>query len=469
MKNLLLISLILLTQWAVAQVVMDKTMHDFGEVRKEDPKFVDFKLTNASSEAISILRHDLPYGVSVRFSSKLIAPDESIVVRIKYTPKRKGTYSADVNIWVSSNNEPLTLSIKGKAMTFDVKESLESPEITSVHESTNHVMDFRVKVVDEKNREPIENAHVDIIWDGLMYKSLKTNLQGESKQELKEDIYYLLAWADGYGQYEGDYYFEKGSDQLVIALPAPGTTEIADTPTPPVKDDPLVVVVDPPPPPPDVEPSIDTMPPPPPVDTTPEPEEVKFPDFPENQFAPNNIVFLIDVSVSMKHKGKMNLLKASMIELTNLLRDIDKVAIVTYSSKAELALASTPASNKEEIVEVIRQLEAKGSTSGSKGVKKAYQVLNENKIQGGNNQVFISTDGAFNLDKQDKSMLGTVKKNAKKGYKISVIGIKNEKWTVKNMKKIAEEGDGHYLHIKTYEDARTILVEEIKAQSLQKN
>ena len=62
-------------------------------------------------------------------------------------------------------------------------------------------------------------------------------------------------------------------------------------------------------------------------------------------------------------------------------------------------------------------------------------------------------------------MLATIRKNSKKGYKISVLGIKNEKWTVKNMKKIAEEGNGHYIHIRSYDDAKESLVKEIKFQS----
>ena len=67
----------------------------------------------------------------------------------------------------------------------------------------------------------------------------------------------------------------------------------------------------------------------------------------------------------------------------------DKVAIVTYSSSAQIALKSTSAKNKNEIKAVIRSLEARGSTSGQKGMKKAYQVLAANEIKGGNNQIFI--------------------------------------------------------------------------------
>ena len=154
-----------------------------------------------------------------------------------------------------------------------------------------------------------------------------------------------------------------------------------------------------------------------------------------------------------------------MIELTDLLRPVDKVAIVTYSSRAVLALRSTSASEKEKIKKVIRELDPRGTTAGSKGIKKAYQVLNDNEIKNGNNQVFISTDGAFNFEKQDKDLIDIAIKNAARGFKISVIGIKNDRWTVKNMKKLAEEGHGNYLHITNYNDARSKLVDEVRLQS----
>jgi len=133
-----------------------------------------------------------------------------------------------------------------------------------------------------------------------------------------------------------------------------------------------------------------------------------------------------------------------------------------------VVLHSTSASNHSEIIQVIKNLEAGGKTAGTKGIKRAYKVLNNNKIEGGNNQIFISTDGAFNLEKRDKKLLKIVKKNAKKGNKISVIGIKNKKWTVPNMLEIANKGNGSYLHIESYDAAKSSLIEEVKKQSVRK-
>jgi len=47
---------------------------------------------------------------------------------------------------------------------------------------------------------------------------------------------------------------------------------------------------------------------------------------PEDLYARNSIVFLVDVSQSMANKGKMDLLKASMLGLVEVLRSTDQVA-----------------------------------------------------------------------------------------------------------------------------------------------
>jgi len=43
---------------------------------------------------------------------------------------------------------------------------------------------------------------VEIIWDGLIYKELRTNRVGKTNQTLKNDMYYIVASAKGYGSSE---------------------------------------------------------------------------------------------------------------------------------------------------------------------------------------------------------------------------------------------------------------------------
>lgn len=447
---------ILCCQSLLAQVVTDKTNHDFGEIEAAHDKFVDFKFTNISDHAISITRVEEPYGISVLLSSKQIKPDASILVRVKYTPKRKGEFHADVPIYLSSNTNPIVLSVSGNANSVNMDETLEVPEFKEVQEKkAARTFDLDIEIVRKDNGDPVSDAKLDIIWDGVMYRSLKSDDQGIVKADYVADKYYMVVRAEGLGGFESELNIHPNVKKVLIELGPEGTLSQVTTDSTDVYETEIVEIEDD-----EEEKSVEPV-----VEEVDEKVEPENPSFSDREFIPNNIVFLIDVSVSMRQKGKMNLLKSSLIELTNLLRSVDKVAIVTYSSKANLVLRSTPASEKEKIINVIQNLQPKGSTSSQRGLKKAYQVLHGNAIQNGNNQVFITTDGAFNLDRQDRDMLDIVRKNSKKGYKISVIGIKNDMWTVKNMKLIAKEGHGNYIHIRGYEDAKRSLVEEVKLQS----
>ncbi|CAG0910600.1 unnamed protein product, partial [Cyprideis torosa] len=83
----------------------------------------------------------------------------------------------------------------------------------------------------------------------------------------------------------------------------------------------------------------------------------------------SNLVFLIDVSGSMSNHNKLPLVKESFKLLVDNLREDDNVAIVTYAGAAGIALESTPANQKEKIIEAIDALGAGGSTAGAQGIK----------------------------------------------------------------------------------------------------
>ena len=421
------------------QVIFNTSYHNLGEKNKEDKKYIDFTLTNAGKETAHLLRIEEPYGIDVKFSKKEILPDSTIIVRVKYTPKKKGKFKKDVPVWVSVNNEPITLTIEGEAKTFDINESLACPDFKTKKQPQDLKSDLKIKVIDINTKEPIKNATVQIIWDGLNYKQLKTNNEGEVIQKLKWDIYYLVVNAEGYGTKEQDFNVNQKNNYLEFQLGEPTEEEIIAA-----KEDTIVeeiVVIE-------------------------EDDTVSTKELPVNLFAPNNVVFLIDVSVSMKQEGRLDLLKASMIELLNGLRPIDKLAIVTYATSTEVVLKSDYVTDKASITELIKDLTAGGYTAGGKGIKKAYQVARSNKIEGGNNQVIIATDGAFILSRND--ILENVALNLEKGITISVVGVKNKKTTVKSMSSIAKTGSGNYIHIKSYEQAKSVLMDEIKMNSRKK-
>jgi len=438
-KTIVVILSLFLINNLSGQVIFNTSHHNLGEINKEDKKYFDFTLTNVGKEKATILRLKEPYGTDVKFSKKEILPDSTIIVRVKYTPKKKGKFKKNVPIWISVNNEPITLTIEGDAKTFDINESLKCPDFQSIQQPKDLKMDLKIKVIDVNTKKPIKNATVQIIWDGLNYKELKTDKKGFIIQNLKWDNYYFVVNAEDYGTKENDFSVNQQNNYLEFELGEPTEQEIIA-----IKEDTIVeaaVLIE----------AADT---------------ISTKELPINLFAPNNVVFCIDVSVSMKQEGRLDLLKASMIELLNGLRPIDKLAIVTYASTVTTVLKSEYINDKAKIIELIKDLTAGGYTAGSRGIKKAYQVARSNKIEDGNNQVIVATDGGFILNGND--ILENVALNYKKGITISVLGVKNKRATVKSMSSIAKMGHGNYIHIESYSQAKKVLMDEIKNNSRKK-
>jgi len=442
MKNIIAAFLFLFTLNTLsAQVLFNTSYHNFGEVNKEDKKYFDFTLTNAGTKTAHILRIEEPYGIDVKFSKKEILPDSTVIVRVKYTPKRKEKFKKDIPVWISVNNEPITLTIEGVAKTFNVDESLACPDFKTTKKTVELRNDLTINVVDVNTKKAIKNATVEILWDGLVYKTLSTDKKGKTTQNLKWDNYYIVVNAEGYKSKEQDYYVNKKNNSITFELGEPTEEELLAA-----QEDTIIIPAEP-------------------VIVIEEKDSISTKDLPVNLYGPNNVVFCIDVSVSMKQKGRLDLLKASMIELLKGLRPIDKLAIVTYATSTDVVLSSEYVTDKSKIIKIIQELTAGGYTAGGKGIKKAYQVARANFIGGSNNQVIIATDGAFHLDRADKNILNTVSSNLNKGITISVVGVKNEKWTVKSMSSIAKTGNGHYLHIESYSQAKKVLMNEIKSNS----
>jgi Ca-activated chloride channel family protein len=156
-----------------------------------------------------------------------------------------------------------------------------------------------------------------------------------------------------------------------------------------------------------------------------------------------------------------------MIQLTYMLRSVDKVTIVTYSDEAQVVLQATAGSNKEEIVAVINGLKASGSTYGGKAIRKAYKVLKEEFLIGGNNQVILATDGGFNgLGQSERQLNGLVRRKSDQGLFFSTLAFGKNKRGKELIEELSVSGKGDYLYITSEESAKKELNEMIMEQSI---
>jgi len=180
------------------------------------------------------------------------------------------------------------------------------------------------------------------------------------------------------------------------------------------------------------------------------------------QQPPSNLVFLLDVSGSMRSNDKLPLVKKAFTMLVKELRPEDKVAIAVYAGAAGVVLESTSGDKKSDILEAINRLNAGGSTAGGEGIKLAYKIALENLIKKGNNRVILATDGDFNIGiSSDAELVRMIEKKRKKGIFLTILGFGTGNYKDNKMEQIADKGNGNYFYIDNLMEAKKIFINEL--------
>jgi len=439
-----------------------------------------------------------------------IAPGTSGVIEVSYYTDREGPFSESVKVYSGNSSQPIKLTIKGNIKSFAPGALTECPTFKEELKPDQFTFVFKGMVVDKQTGQPIEGALVNLLQNTDLTIKIETPANGKFKGEIPIGLYYVNAYASGYRYLEMSKYLNRNSDFLLIemeqlpvdeilttgngndrkkeiALSEPEEEIIAvddhksepvETPEPVIDQDgkkeelEYIVFEE------DAvdrksETAIPTREEEEPVETTSNvsiespPPDLDDNRLPVDKFNPNNVVFLIDESRSMNKPDKLPLLKTAMHQLVDILRNIDRIAVITYATQPAVRLNSVSANNKDTIKSIIDSLYGEGMTFGLKGLQNAYQILESNHIEGGNNQVIIATDGMFsNASQTDSDLYSLVRQKMREGYILSVIGFGNDKDAIKRMKKMAYWGKGNYMHIETATRADDVLIDEIREHSL---
>ena len=175
-----------------------------------------------------------------------------------------------------------------------------------------------------------------------------------------------------------------------------------------------------------------------------------------------NLVFLIDVSGSMRAPNKIGLLKSAMKMLGRQLRSQDRLAIAVYAGASGEVLAPTSGAEYAKIEAAIDSLNPGGSTNGGAGIELAYRLAQQGFVKGGINRVILATDGDFNVGVTDpKQLEQMIERKRKDGVALSVLGFGSGNYNDALMQKLAQIGDGNAAYIDTMNEARKVLVDEL--------
>jgi len=447
--------LLLSAPLAKGQLQMQKTELDFGLLRRADAHWMDVEIINTGSNVEYIFRVDAPKNTDIKFSSKEIAPGDNAFIRIAYSPAKEGKFKEELLVHASAWDSPEKLELVGES-THALSTILPCPNFGSEQSTSSSA--FHVSVQSIKDNSSIVDADVVFYKNGQKITSSKTDSYGELTSELPYGRYLITVRREG-SEIDTAMYVNAVNNHLVVLLDASieiGPTEelvtARNTPEPvkqpfsepvdkkPKNDEEIATRLD----------SIDV-------------DKVEYNDLPLKEYKPNNLVFLVDISASMKQRGKLELMKIAIIELLEVLRPMDRFTLISYASDTEVLMQTASNYDREACIEAIQKLSAGGETAGARAIKKAGNMALKNFVEDGNNQIVLATDGAFN-EEIDKAVRYT-RKNKRKEIGMSIVGVKCGPFTEKQMTILVEESNGKFIPIQLASHAGDVLVDEIKRTS----
>lgn len=411
--------------WLFSQSYFSQTDFDLGEIDQLNEDVIDLNLSNQTDEDIYLLRIEANPRVTIKYTSKSLRKGSAQLLRLKLNPTKTGKFKERVNVYLSNNKEAVALTIKGDVKGIPKNSKTACPDFSGGQKAQMNHQLFK----QQQNGERSDFFIQITAFEEKLEPKTTIAQQGENPRERlpRQKVEKVRKTPE-----------ERRNSPSVLEIlfgnqDSSSTAREVET-----------------------EKTDET--------TLNQKEEPANPDLLSEEFKPNNVVFLIDASTSMREDEKMDLLKLAMIQLLEPLRSIDYLSIVTYSGEAKVLMSPTSGIQKQEIQKSIENIVADGSTQATKGIKRAIQLGNSNFIEGGNNQIILATDGAFDIGERNESLRRKIKNTSKQGLRISVLGIKNAKWTNKSLKEIVELGQGNYLKINSHKDVTKVL-EEVKKQS----
>ncbi len=177
---------------------------------------------------------------------------------------------------------------------------------------------------------------------------------------------------------------------------------------------------------------------------------------------PANLVFLVDISGSMRSPDKLPLLKSALKLLSERLRSVDRVSIVVYAGGTGVVLEPTPGDQTARIHAALEALSAGGRTNGAAGIRLAYAMAEQGFVDRGINRVLLATDGDFNVGTVDfEALKDLVEQKRKSGIALTTLGFGTGNYNDHLMEQLADAGNGNHAYIDGLSEANKVLVSQM--------
>ena len=414
----------------VSKVLLKEKEIFLGEVQTAGTLLYETTLYNTTANKIYLLRTDVSKFVTTKTTSKIILPNDSLRLFIEFKPSNTGKFNEKIYIFFSDAEKPIQIFLKGsinKIQTDLLQQCNNFSKNKNVSLAIINESKLKITVLDSLTKRPIENTSLYLNYDETRSLTLTTDKNGSVKMAVADVPISIKINNKNYKPYSSNGIYALNSKNIVIYL-VPIVSQISNLSTKEVFVEPIIETND---------------------------------KFSSKEYKPNNLVFLIDVSASMKEENKLEDLKHSLKSLIGFLRPIDSVSIITYSSFATIPIEAKSSKEKELFYFAIDTISAKGQTSGRKAILEAYSVCFKHYQYKANNQIILITDGAFSIIKSDEEKLLEYKRN---GIKMSILAVKPERIDYKSLKKIAKLSGGNIMVANELNDFYELFTEEIRMQ-----
>jgi Mg-chelatase subunit ChlD len=373
-------------------------------------------IKNTGIKNLFLLRADAPPNTDVYISKKVILPTDTALINLIYHPKTTGYFKHTVNFITNSGkaaDELVFSGSVGRLLSDNLMHCVDfKPKETGGMATIPLLTLHRSYLSDAISGLPINFAEITYIdMNGSVNTFSKTTDKGLLENTVPVGMYALVVKSPGYEPLMMEQYIGTRSTSQNYML-----VKQKEMNTPINKDSSAAV-----------DERLDTL------------DNVKF--------KPNNLVFLIDASGSMKDPNKLPLFVKSMRRLIEPLRSSDRVSIIVYAAQVNILAETQTGSNKTELFKVLESLKAEGITSGSAGLDKAYELIEMGYIADGNNQIILATDGAFRLSAANRKTVDAFAQSKEQPVILSVVALGADEVALNMLKKLSEMGRGSFLHL----------------------
>lgn len=433
---------------AIGQMSADKTMFDYGVINNYNNDTAYFYFTNNGAKTVYLLTTQPREDYQVFCNTKTIAPGEVLTIGIIYYTEKKGRFNVEVPLSFSNSPEPVKIKLTGTIKSIHPNALTICPSIENSR-PLNHTVPLNIIVKDRETNLKIKDPRVSV----LQQKRTINCVPGFQSMAYQCNCNYgrilVNASKEGYEPASMQFDFDAVENTCIIYLEKK-PVEKQDTVIREIKQRTIVQ-----------------------KDTITEDVIVYKPagdntGFNSTQYKPNHLIFVIDVSGSMKDSTKLAYLKESMKALINVLRPQDYITLITYANKSHVVFENVSGASKAALIYAVDTLHARGASVGSEALKMAYDMAHKHFIQGGNNQIFLATDGMFNgssLTENDLYKIARHEAN-KNDIKLSTVAFGKYKKSLEFLRELADKGKGKMLTIGNINADKEVLIEEVKACSI---